>query len=304
MCQAPCREDGICTTTLFKCIEWSAKLCAGTNLRNSKLSVYNLREILRFHNILDCGTKDELVIRIAMLKSWRAYPAFHKELEVMVNLVTAVTSLIAAQKSCTWQIHEYCIKGGRFQLLQEVRLAHKGLETVPPYQPGRKLHFWLSPKKLYIHTYLIDHSPLGLFRANETNNWNNRLRIPTGRRQTSWLCTSAAEELNLERIQLVISAGLELGIARLQIRRPNHSATLPLDNLDEVLEPLKVEISLYEERVRSKINDSGTTPRSEDGNQMKAMRLVGTRVMAHWSKSEIGQTGWRTGKIFAIQSSM
>ena len=50
----------------------------------------------------------------------------------------------------------------------------------------------------YIHTYLIDHSPLGLFRANETNNWNelNRLRIPTGWRQTSWLWTSAAEELN------------------------------------------------------------------------------------------------------------
>ena len=24
----------------------------------------------------------------------------------------------------------------------------------------------------YIHTYLIDHSPLGLFMANETNNWN------------------------------------------------------------------------------------------------------------------------------------
>ena len=24
----------------------------------------------------------------------------------------------------------------------------------------------------------------------------NRLRIPTGRRQTSWLCASAAEELN------------------------------------------------------------------------------------------------------------
>ena len=49
----------------------------------------------------------------------------------------------------------------------------------------------------YIHIYLNDHSPLGLFRANETNNWNelNRLRIPTGWRQTSWLCTSAAEEL-------------------------------------------------------------------------------------------------------------
>ena len=50
----------------------------------------------------------------------------------------------------------------------------------------------------YIHTYLIDHPPLGLFRPNETNNWNklNRLRIPTGRRQTCWLCTSTAEKLN------------------------------------------------------------------------------------------------------------
>ena len=49
-----------------------------------------------------------------------------------------------------------------------------------------------------VYVYLIDLSPLGLFWANETNYWNkrNRLRIPTGRRQTSWLCTSAAEELN------------------------------------------------------------------------------------------------------------
>jgi len=28
----------------------------------------------------------------------------------------------------------------------------------------------LSYIHTYIHTYLIDHSPLGLFRANETNN--------------------------------------------------------------------------------------------------------------------------------------
>ena len=50
----------------------------------------------------------------------------------------------------------------------------------------------------HLHTYVIDHSPLRLFRANETNNCNelNRLRIPTSRRQTSWLYTSAAEELN------------------------------------------------------------------------------------------------------------
>ena len=51
---------------------------------------------------------------------------------------------------------------------------------------------------VFLYLYLIDLSPLGLFRANETNNWNklNKLRIPTDRRQTSWLCTSAAEEVN------------------------------------------------------------------------------------------------------------
>ena len=56
----------------------------------SKLSVYNLREILRFHNILDCGTKDELIIKVGMLKSGRGYLAFHKELEAMVDLVAAL----------------------------------------------------------------------------------------------------------------------------------------------------------------------------------------------------------------------
>jgi len=46
--------------------------------------------------------------------------------------------------------------------------------------------------------YLIDLCLLGLFRAIKTNPRNiiNRLRIPTGRRQTTWLCPSAAEELN------------------------------------------------------------------------------------------------------------
>ena len=62
---------------------------------------------------------------------------------------------------------------------------------------------------IYIHTYLIDHSTLGLLRANETNNWNklNRLRIPTGRRQTSWLCTSVAEELTTRYVRTFQSMG-------------------------------------------------------------------------------------------------
>ena len=85
---------------------------------------------------------------------------------------------------------------------------------------------------------LIDHSPLGLFRANETNNWNklNRLRIPTGKRSTSWLCTSAAEELNqrLPGTNPAISGQSVTRTLDLQISNParsNHSATLPLRGL-------------------------------------------------------------------------
>jgi len=49
-----------------------------------------------------------------------------------------------------------------------------------------------------MYVYLIDLSPLELFRTNETNYRDklNRLRIPTGRRQTNWQSTSTAEELN------------------------------------------------------------------------------------------------------------
>jgi len=48
------------------------------------------------------------------------------------------------------------------------------------------------------YVYLIDLYPLELFRANKTNYRNqlNRLRILTGRKQTSWLSKSATKELN------------------------------------------------------------------------------------------------------------
>ena len=62
-----------------------------------------------------------------------------------------------------------------------------------------------------------------------------RLRIPTGRRQTSWLqwgvFTSTAEKLNsgLPRTTsgVVVRAGFESAIYGFQIRRSNHSAMLP-----------------------------------------------------------------------------
>ena len=57
------------------------------------------------------------------------------------------------------------------------------------------------------------------------------LKIPTGRRQTSWLFTSMTEELNWgpprNNSSLVVRVGLEPPTSGFQVRRPNHSATLP-----------------------------------------------------------------------------
>lgn len=64
----------------------------------AKLSIYKLKEILRFHNVLDCGTKDELVVRVGMVRGGRKYLAFHRELEAIRNLITATRSIITAEK--------------------------------------------------------------------------------------------------------------------------------------------------------------------------------------------------------------
>ncbi len=51
-----------------------------------------------------------------------------------------------------------------------------------------------------------------------------RLKIPTGRRQTSWLCTKRDRGFELgtteKQIQLVAGASLEPGTSRLQHKRP------------------------------------------------------------------------------------
>jgi len=53
------------------------------------------------------------------------------------------------------------------------------------------------------------------------------LRIPTGRRQTSWVFTSAAEKLNsgLQRTALASGMGFEPRTYRFQIHCSNQSAT-------------------------------------------------------------------------------
>lgn len=65
----------------------------------AKLSIYRLREILRYHNVIDCGTKDELVVHVGMVKGRRKYLTFHRESEAIRNIITATRNTIIAQKS-------------------------------------------------------------------------------------------------------------------------------------------------------------------------------------------------------------
>lgn len=64
----------------------------------AKLSIYKLKEILQFHNVLDCGTKDELVVHVGMVRAGRGYLAFHRETEAIRNLITATRNIIIAEK--------------------------------------------------------------------------------------------------------------------------------------------------------------------------------------------------------------
>ena len=47
---------------------------------------------------MDCGTKDELAIRVAMVKSGKTYLAFTREYHALKNLITAAKTLIQHQK--------------------------------------------------------------------------------------------------------------------------------------------------------------------------------------------------------------
>ena len=117
------------------------------------------------------------------------------------------------------------------------------------------MHSQIDFPFLSMHTYihiLTDHSPNGAFQGQ----WNQMmkqimqmnitwLKIPTGGRQTSWLFTSMTEELNygLSRNNSgwVVRAGLESATSGFQVRRPNHSATLPpISYISTYLHPLSV----------------------------------------------------------------
>ena len=81
--------------------------------------------------------------------------------------------------------------------------------------------------KFFIYSGSVLSSRSSEFTGTPLCNKFNWLRIPSGRRQSCWLYTSAAEELSqgLPGTNAANGQG-ELGIFRFQVRHPEHSATI------------------------------------------------------------------------------
>ena len=180
----------------------------------AKMSVCRLREILRYHNILDCGMKDELALRVGMLRGGRSYLAFYKELEAIRNLMTAARNIMSAQKEL---------------YLCDPTVIHKRRKFATP--TGASVGT-LHPR---------DSASI------PSRHHNSFLRVPEG---------------------------------------------IVLENLEEVLDPVIKEISIYE-KSNWAMNES--TLKTTYNAQLGAMRAVGARVLAQWSKDEVGTSGWKTG---------
>ena len=94
-----------------------------------------------------------------------------------------------------------------------------GGKAIPSFQHNSSL---VAPFKLGLMRLIRPPA----IHANTPRNY--RLRIPTDRRQTPWLCSSAAEELTQglqKQIHLIVRAGLELRNFRFQVVRLNHAVS-------------------------------------------------------------------------------
>ena len=78
---------------------------------------------------------------------------------------------------------------------------------------------------MFIVVYTLSYNCIVVMRE---RNISVGLKLPYGRRQTSWLFTSKTEVLNQglprNNSSLVVRAGLEPATSGFQVRRPNHSA--------------------------------------------------------------------------------
>ncbi len=189
----------------------------------SHMSVYRLREILRYHNVLDCGTKDELAVRVGMLVSGTGRLAFQREVLAIKNLITATKTLIYHQKRL---------------YLSDPEVIHKRRSFSTPTSPT--------------------------------------------------LSTSRPRD----------SASIFSKKTKACIQIPDD---ITLENLKDVLHPMESEIVLYD---KSTVKDKGVQITSLQ-ERIKAVRSVGANVLVFWTKEEIGDTGWKSGKtiIYIIKYS-
>jgi hypothetical protein len=72
-----------------------------------------------------------------------------------------------------------------------------------------------------------------------------------------------------------------------------------METLDNVFEQLNNEISLYSAGQTS-FDETILKIKSVKKANIDAIRSVGTSVLAFWSKDEIGDTGWKSGKQIKI----
>ena len=93
--------------------------------------------------------------------------------------------------------------------------------------------FW---RYVYVYVYLIGHSPSGFFRTNANNdklisNKHNYVKNPNWREADQLAIYKRSREVELggtrEQHQLAVRTGFEPATYGFQIRRSNHSATLP-----------------------------------------------------------------------------
>ncbi len=68
-----------------------------------------------------------------------------------------------------------------------------------------------------------------------------------------------------------------------------------METLDNIFEQLNNEISLYSAEQTS-FGETVLKMKSVKKENIDTIRSVGASVLAFWSKDEIGNTGWKSGK--------
>ena len=98
-----------------------------------KLSVAHLRAILRAHDVLEVGAKEELTARVGLLKKGHQKAAFsHEPLSILHQIATA-RKLLRNQGFRSRIIHKRTLAHGKNETLTTQKLPPRFLEIQPTY---------------------------------------------------------------------------------------------------------------------------------------------------------------------------